>query len=88
MIYYPLPRVFYTNPNNREALKRVERGLQLAWQDGSLQALWRKSFGPAIAFAKFSQRRLLRLDNPFLEGISFDYRPYFYNPQTDRFGDY
>ena len=88
LIYYPLPRVFYTNPNNREALKRVERGLQLAWQDGSLQALWRKSFGPAIAFAKLSQRRLLRLDNPFLDGISFDFRPYFYNPQTDRFGDY
>ena len=88
LIYYPLPRVFYTNPNNREALQRVEQGLQLAWLDGSLQALWRKSFGPAIAFAKFYQRRLLRLDNPFLEGISFDYRPYFYNPQTDRFGDY
>ncbi|MGL5200763.1 MAG: hypothetical protein ACRC9G_17655, partial [Aeromonas veronii] len=51
-------------------------------------ALWRKSFGPAIAFAKLSQRRMLRLDNPFLDGISFDYRPYFYNPQTDRFGDY
>ena len=49
---------------------------------------WRKSFGPAIAFAKLSQRRQLRLDNPFLDGISFDYRPYFYNPQTDRFGDY
>ena len=88
LIYYPLPRVFYTNPNNREALQRVERGLQLAWQDGSLQALWRKSFGPAIAFAKLSQRRLLRLENPFIEGIRFDYRPYFYNPQTDRFGDY
>ncbi|WP_421254624.1 hypothetical protein [Aeromonas sp. 600948] len=88
LIYYPLPRVFYTHPNNREALQRVERGLQLAWQDGSLQALWRKSFGPAIAFAKLSQRRLLRLDNPFLDGISFDYRHYFYNPQTDRFGDY
>lgn len=86
LIYYPLPRVFYTNPNNRAALKRVEQGLQLAWQDGSLQALWRKSFGPAIAFAKLSQRRLLRLENPFLEGIRFDYRPYFYNPQTDRFG--
>ena len=38
--------------------------------------------------AKLSQRRLLRLDNPFLDGISFDFRPYFYNPQTDRFGDY
>lgn len=87
MLYYPLPRVFYTNPHNREALKRVEQGLQLAWQDGSLQALWRKSFGPAIAFAKLPERRLIRLENPFLKGISFDYRPYFYNPQTDRFGD-
>lgn len=87
MIYYPLPRVFYTNANNREALKRVEQGLQIAWQDGSLQALWRKSFGPAIAFAHPQQRRLIKLENPFLKGISFDYRPYFYNPLTDRFGD-
>ncbi|WP_165791464.1 hypothetical protein [Aeromonas jandaei] len=87
MIYYPLPRVFYTNANNREALKRVEQGLQVAWQDGSLQALWRKSFGPAIAFAHPRQRRLIKLENPFLKGISFDYRPYFYNPLTDRFGD-
>ncbi|MFB2863790.1 hypothetical protein [Aeromonas sp. MdU4] len=88
MLYYPLPRVFYTNPRNSEALKRVEQGLLLAWQDGSLQALWRKSFGPAIAFANPQQRRLIQLENPFLKGISFDYHPYFYNPLTDRFGDH
>ncbi|MGL4250122.1 MAG: hypothetical protein ACRCR1_05635 [Aeromonas sp.] len=86
LIYYPLPRVFYSNGKNREAILRVEKGLQLAWQDGSLQALWRKSFGPSISFAKLSQRRMLRLENPFLEGIRFDYRPYFYNPKTDNFG--
>ena len=87
LLYYPLPRVFYTNGKNSEAIKRVELGLQLAWQDGSLQALWRGSFGPAIDFAKLPQRHLIRLDNPFLKGIGFDYRPYFYNPMTDRFGD-
>lgn len=86
LLYYPLPRVFYTNGKNSEAIKRVELGLQLAWQDGSLQALWRGSFGPAIDFAKLPQRHLIRLDNPFLKGIGFDYRPYFYNPMTDRFG--
>jgi hypothetical protein len=43
--------------------------------------------GLIIAFAGLKQRRMLRLENPFLEGISFDYRPYFYNPMTDRFGD-
>lgn len=87
LLYYPLPRVFYTNMANSEALKRVETGLRQAWQDGSLQALWRHSFGPAIAFAGLKQRRMLRLENPFLEGINFDYRPYFYNPMTDRFGE-
>lgn len=87
LLYYPLPRVFYTNVANGEALKRVETGLRQAWQDGSLQALWRHSFGPAIAFAGLKQRRMLRLENPFLEGINFDYRPYFYNPMTDRFGE-
>jgi hypothetical protein len=87
LLYYPLPRVFYTNVANGEALKRVETGLRQAWQDGSLQALWRQSFGPAIAFAGLKQRRMLRLENPFLEGINFDYRPYFYNPMTDHFGE-
>ncbi|MUG29973.1 hypothetical protein [Aeromonas salmonicida] len=86
LLYYPLPRLFYTNMANGNALKRVEVGLHRAWQDGSLQALWRHSFGPAIAFAGLKQRRMLRLENPFLEGINFDYLPYFYNPMTDRFG--
>ena len=86
LLYYPLPRLFYTNMANGDALKRVEVGLHRAWQDGSLQALWRHSFGPAIAFAGLKQRRMLRLENPFLEGINFDYLPYFYNPMTDRFG--
>lgn len=88
LIYYPLPRAFYTNKQNHEALQRIEQGLALAWQDGSLQALWRKSFGQAISFAKLQKRQLIRLDNPFLTGIDFEYRPYFYNPQTDRFGDH
>lgn len=86
LIYYPLPRVFYTNAANGEAMRRVETGLQQAWQDGSLQALWRRSFGPAIAFAGLKQRRMLKLENPFLKGINFDYQHYFYNPVTDRFG--
>lgn len=86
LLYYPLPRLFYTNMANGNALKRVEVGLHRAWQDGSLQALWRHSFGPAIAFAGLKQLRMLRLENPFLAGINFDYLPYFYNPMTDRFG--
>ncbi|MFE8730059.1 hypothetical protein ACFX56_23830, partial [Aeromonas hydrophila] len=52
MIYYPLPRVFYTNANNREALKRVEQGLQIAWQDGSLQERGLKTFKQALNPAK------------------------------------
>ena len=87
LFYYPLPRVFFTHVSNREGLSRVRLGLERAWRDGSLQALWRQTFGPSIKAAHLDQRLLIPLENPYLKGIGFDYRRYFYNPATDRFGD-
>ncbi|MFL9590690.1 hypothetical protein ACKC5O_01765 [Aeromonas schubertii] len=87
LFYYPLPRVFFTHVSNREGLGRIRLGLERAWRDGSLEALWRQAFGPSIKAARLEQRLLIPLDNPYLKGIGFDYRRYFYNPATDRVGD-
>ncbi len=66
MLYYPLPRFFYANPQDAAGLTRVEAGVALALADGSLQRLWQAYFGPSVAFAKPAQRRLFRLTNPML----------------------
>ncbi len=85
-LYYPFIHLFYSHKDNQHALRRVRAGLQLAWQDGSLQALWLKTFKPALDFARLDQRLLFRLDNPLLQGLDFDYQPYLYDPLTQRFG--
>ncbi|MFM4918359.1 hypothetical protein [Aeromonas dhakensis] len=85
-LYYPFVHLFYSHKENQRALRRIRTGLQLAWQDGSLQALWLKTYQPALAFARLDQRQLFRLDNPLLQGLDFDYHPYLYDPLTQRFG--
>ncbi|KFN19434.1 hypothetical protein JM66_09400 [Aeromonas bestiarum] len=78
--------LFYSHKDNQHALHRIRAGLQLAWQDGSLQALWLKTFKPALDFARLDQRLLFRLDNPRLRQMDFDYRPYLYDPLSHSFG--
>ena len=67
-LYYPLPRVFFTHNSNQQAITRVQQGLKAAWRDGSLQALWLKTFKPSLSFAHLHTRRLFRLENPYIEG--------------------
>ena len=80
MLVYPLPRFYFTYSGNRVAMDRIERGLKLAWRDGSLGALWQKKYGESIAFAKLSARRVFRLENPMLQGLDFDFNMYLQDP--------
>lgn len=86
LLYYPFPRLFYTHKRNQQGLDRINRGLQLAWADGSLQSLWRTHFKPALDQARLPGRLLFKLDNPALAPLDFDYRPYLYDPLHERFG--
>ena len=82
-IAYPLPRFFFVNKANAQASARVEKGLMLAYQDGSLQALWRKYFRNSLEFVKLKERRIFWLENPLVKGLDFNYRKYFYDPLND-----
>lgn len=86
LLYYPFSRLFYTHKRNQQGLDRINRGLQLAWADGSLQSLWRTHFKPALDQAKLPGRLLFKLENPTLTPLDFDYRPYLYDPLNERFG--
>lgn len=82
-LVYPLPRFLFTHTANKAALARVSRGLQIAYQDGSLQALWHRQYQPSIAFAKLKTRRLFRLENPLIHSVDFDFRKYDFDPLKD-----
>ncbi len=81
-IAYPLPRFFYTNAANSDALDRIRRGILIAYNNGSLQALWRKQYQKSVDFARLSSRRVFTLENPLTDGLNFNYKQYFYNPFT------
>jgi hypothetical protein len=77
MLVYPLPRHFYLNVKNKLAKERIGLGLARAYQDGSLQALWKANFLPSLAIANMPKRKIIKLDNPLLKGWSPNFVPDF-----------
>lgn len=76
VLYYPHPRFFYTHKANTELLARVEAGLRLAYEDGSLLALFLAAHGESLNFVNLPQRRLFRLENPLVDKLKFDMTPF------------
>jgi len=79
-IVYPLPRFFYTNPDNQQAIKRVYDGFVKAYNDGSLIEVWKEFYQSSIDFSQLKNRKIYRIDNPNLKGLDESYRTYLYNP--------
>jgi hypothetical protein len=78
--HYPLPQFFYTHRDNRALLERVTKGLQQAYADGSLMALFHQHYRASIAFTELGQRRIFQLRNPVVDAIDFDFLKYDYKP--------
>lgn len=83
-IYYPLPRFFYTNAANRDALDRVQRGLKRAYEDGTLEELWKQQYGKSIEFVKLENRKVFSLENPLIKNLKDDYQQFFYQPNANQ----
>jgi hypothetical protein len=77
LLVYPLPRFFYLNGKNKLAKKRIELGLQRAYADGSLQALWRTHFLPSLALVDLGKRQVILLQNPLLDNLEVSFVPDF-----------
>jgi hypothetical protein len=75
-LVYDLPQFFYTHRSNRELADRVTLGLEMAYADGSLQALARTHLSDSLRYADMPKRRVFRLHTPPPKGIDFDYRRY------------
>jgi len=82
VLVYPLPRFFYLNAKNTLAKERIQAGLQIAFKDGSLKALWNKHYQAGIEFSKLNQRKHIYLENPLLKNLPPDYKQYFIDPSA------
>lgn len=86
-VYYPLPRFLVTTRSNTELMKRVQAGLVMAYDDGSLIKLWEDKYLPSVTFAMLENRRIFRFSNPFLSRIDPSWEKYVYTPYNgDRTG--
>lgn len=83
VLYYPLPRFFFTTKGNKESAERVYSGLIKAYKDGSLIQLWQKNYAPSIAFTKLGKRKIFSVTNPLIEDLDSSYTKYLYNPFTE-----
>lgn len=80
VLYYPLPRFFFTHKSNEKAMKRIEEGLILAYKDGTLDKIFDKYYKNSIEFLHLENRKIYKLENPFLKDIDNTYEKYIFNP--------
>lgn len=80
ILYYPLPRFFYINSHNHLAKTRIEEGLRIAFNDGSMKKLWEEEYRESINFVRLNQRKIYQLQNPLLKDINQGYERYFFDP--------
>ena len=64
MLYYPLPTFFYVSDRLPQFAARLEKGLQLSRDDGSLNALFKEHFANYLQQMNSRNLRILVLENP------------------------
>lgn len=78
VLYYPLPRFFFSSKGNEEALDRVRRGLLIAYEDGSLVDLWEEYYEDSILSVNLESRKVIKIGNPLVSRIDKSYEKYLY----------
>lgn len=78
VLYYPLPRFFFTSKGNEAAINRIKEGLLIAYNDGSLFKLWQKYYQVSVDAVDLKSRTIISIDNPFVNEIDKSYEKYLY----------
>lgn len=80
VLYYPMPWVLFLNKKSVLAKKRIEAGLKMAVEDGSVRKLFEQYNREAILFAAMKGRSVIKLENPFPYSPSPTYQSYLLDP--------
>lgn len=75
--YYPFPRYLMLHKDNELAHQRIKKGLDIAYNDGSLLKLWRRYYSASIDFSMLGSRKIYILENVKLKGMENTYQKYF-----------
>lgn len=75
-LVYDLPQFFHMHHKDRAVAQRIEKGLLIAYRDGSLLSQFRDYLQPSLPYVDLGKRRIFRLEAPPPKGLDFDYRQY------------
>lgn len=67
LFVYEMPSYLFVAPNNNALAQRLELGLRRAVEDSSFDAYFDQYFQTAIDTLNLNERRVIQLDNPFLD---------------------
>jgi ABC-type amino acid transport substrate-binding protein len=70
LLIYPTAIYFFVHPDAKALADRIERGLRMAIQDGSFDALFQEHTAESLALTQPETRRILRLHNPLLPDLT------------------
>jgi hypothetical protein len=69
-LYIPTPTYIFVSPRYPELAQRLEKGMEMMVQDGTLKALFDKHYSTFIKQAKLHERRIIHVANPYLPELT------------------
>jgi len=66
ILYFPTPSYFFVSPKYPLLADRIRRGLETIIRNGMFDTLFKEKYGDIILRAKFNDKKILKIDNPFL----------------------
>lgn len=80
VLVYSIPYQLYFNKNSKPLVLRLEEGLKIAKEDGTLRELFLKYHRDDFIFAKLKSRKFYHLKSPFDENVSAVFKSYLIDP--------
>jgi hypothetical protein len=77
-LYYPYPDYFHVRKGNTVLATRLQKGLELALQDGSFDVLFNAEYGTTIKLAKLERRTFFVLTNQEVSEIKHGCDPKYW----------
>jgi hypothetical protein len=81
-LVYIMPWKFFFNKQSALAKKRIEEGLKIAFNDGTVKKLYLQYHADSIRFAALKKRKLFFLQNPSVTQYSETYKSFLIDPLT------
>jgi hypothetical protein len=66
ILYFPTPNYFFVSPKYPILADRIRRGLETIIRNGLFDKLFQEQYRDIILRAKFNDREILKIENPFL----------------------